>query len=295
VALALDAAFGDRLNVEDAAGSEACRLSGGAFVQDTICWAAAPGGRAIGLEAIGTTETAWLQNVTAVGTAGGTVGLDVNASGAGASAELQGTNVIAEGGGVDIRAVSGPASEAGIALGYSNFETTSAVGPGSVLFAPGAGTNQAAAPVFLDPLAGDFHQDTESPTVDSGTSEVAFADRDIDGEDRKQGFWIDIGADEATVDPAAPDTNPPETVILKKPGRRTAGRRPKFRFGTSEPAGAVFHCSLDDRPFGVCDSPQRLKVRRGRKHTFRVYSVDEAGNADPTPAVHTWKVTGKHG
>jgi hypothetical protein len=43
----------------------------------------------------------------------------------------------------------------------------------------------------------------------------------------------------------------------------------------------------------VCDSPFRPpnKLKLG-KHSFSVRAIDAAGNADPTPAITKFKVTG---
>jgi hypothetical protein len=81
------------------------------------------------------------------------------------------------------------------------------------------------------------------------------------------------------------DAVPPETKILKA----NTGRRSKFKFATTEPAGARFRCRLDDKRYKPCETPKRIRVGHG-SHTFRVFSIDAAGNADPTPARAEWTV-----
>ncbi len=80
------------------------------------------------------------------------------------------------------------------------------------------------------------------------------------------------------------DTAPPDTKIRKA---TTHGRNAKLKFGTNEPEGASFMCRLDARPYRSCESPKALRVADG-PHTFRVVSIDAAGNTDPTPAAFHW-------
>ena len=87
------------------------------------------------------------------------------------------------------------------------------------------------------------------------------------------------------------DTTAPETTIDKAPKRKTKKRKARLEFSSNEP-GSTFECKLDKKPFTSCRSPFRKKVKR-RRHRFQVRSTDQAGNADPTPALHEWKVKKK--
>jgi len=51
-----------------------------------------------------------------------------------------------------------------------------------------------------------------------------------------------------------------------------------------------FECSLDGAAFAPCTSPQTYSAAglAVGPHTFEVRAIDEAGNADPTPATHEW-------
>ncbi len=62
------------------------------------------------------------------------------------------------------------------------------------------------------------------------------------------------GSGGAGAGPAAPGLGAPETVLRRKPPRRSRDRTPTFRFGADE-AGVSFECRLDDRPFRPCQSP----------------------------------------
>jgi dipeptidyl aminopeptidase/acylaminoacyl peptidase len=102
------------------------------------------------------------------------------------------------------------------------------------------------------------------------------------------------GADWQRVEPqpaAAADTTPPETTIVTGPRKRTRKTRARFQFVSSEP-GSTFQCTRDGRPIQACVSGLVLKVKKG-KHRFEVRAVDQAGNADPTPAADRWKVKRK--
>ncbi len=91
--------------------------------------------------------------------------------------------------------------------------------------------------------------------------------------------------------------SPSEATITSAPANGTSTTA-SFEF-TSEPhdPGAVFYCSLDDRPFGLCESPKTYTNLFPGEHTFQVQTlytgVDWQGlpfEHDPIPAVHTWTV-----
>lgn len=86
------------------------------------------------------------------------------------------------------------------------------------------------------------------------------------------------------------DTVAPQTRFTKKkPKRKSRKRKAKFRFRSSE-SGASFKCRLDKRKWRKCKSPRRYKrLKRGR-HRFKVRATDIAGNTDPTPATHKFKI-----
>jgi subtilisin family serine protease len=88
---------------------------------------------------------------------------------------------------------------------------------------------------------------------------------------------------------------PPETTITKAPKAKVKTRKrkkkAKFEFASSE-APPSFQCSVDGEDFEECASPFEVKVGRG-KHELLVRAIDATRNADPTPAVHQWKVKRK--
>lgn len=91
-----------------------------------------------------------------------------------------------------------------------------------------------------------------------------------------------------TPTPTAVDRTAPQTTIGKRPPKRTRRRRAKFTWNADE--SATFSCRLDRRAAKPCSSPFRKRVRRGRRHTFRVAATDAAGNVEAKPARYSWKV-----
>jgi murein peptide amidase A len=85
-----------------------------------------------------------------------------------------------------------------------------------------------------------------------------------------------------------PDTDPPQTEIVKGPERKTFDHRVRFRFGSDEPA--TFRCKVDDAGYSRCSDRFRTERLRLGKHLVRVRAVDSAGNTDATPARSRFKV-----
>ena len=85
------------------------------------------------------------------------------------------------------------------------------------------------------------------------------------------------------------DLKPPNTRILTAPPARFALRTARFTFRSSE-TRSTFQCSLDTRKFRACLARKIYRgLARGR-HVLRVRAKDRAGNLDPTPARHVWRV-----
>jgi len=124
--------------------------------------------------------------------------------------------------------------------------------------------------------AGEIYVSGSTESVNFPTAEAFQTDQG--GEDA----WV------ARIVVTPPDTDPPETTITKGPKKKTGKRTARFTFVASEP-GSTFECRLDIGSFEPCDSPEDVRVKRGR-HVFRVRATDASGNTDPTPARHRWKV-----
>jgi len=89
-----------------------------------------------------------------------------------------------------------------------------------------------------------------------------------------------------------PDTTPPATRIRHRPPAtvftRSRRRMVAVSFVSGE-AGSTFRCRLDLGTYKACRSPRRYGVGLG-PHAIRVFSVDAAGNRDPSPAVVRFRV-----
>ncbi|MDA0138971.1 choice-of-anchor Q domain-containing protein [Solirubrobacter deserti] len=73
------------------------------------------------------------------------------------------------------------------------------------------------------------------------------------------------------------DRTPPAATAV------TAGEPGVFTFAADEP-GVTYACSLDDGAFEPCASPQTYAGLAPGAHTFRLRTVDAAGNATDSPA-----------
>ncbi len=138
-----------------------------------------------------------LRNVTAVATGVGGVGMRVDSTIGPTLAEPAVINSIIRGnGGGDVVAIAPAAagSHTHVTLDHSNY-ATAALGPNdTTITPPGSGTNQTAAPQFVNPAGADYHQLLGSPTIDAGVNDAANGAADLDMTARTKGLSTDIGA-----------------------------------------------------------------------------------------------------
>jgi subtilisin family serine protease len=88
----------------------------------------------------------------------------------------------------------------------------------------------------------------------------------------------------------APDHTAPGTTITSGPSGSTSLRTATFEFVADEPA-ATFQCKLGSGNWKACASPKTYGGLASGQHVFRVRAMDGDGNADPSPAMRTWRVT----
>ncbi len=259
------------------------------------------GGPAIGVNVAskGTFEGV-IRNSTLVATGPGSVGMEFiyHAFKRGMTVNVDAVGVLVEGEEKDVVAWAlplnkGRGANVSIKLRNSSFKTVETVaeaGGRASVTRPGIDGNITAPPLLA---ADNLHQLPESPTIDRGALDGASGILDIDEEPRAVGGVADIGADE--LGPTAPRVNPapdtkladyanPEELLYEQTPKRTA----EFNFGSSEP-GSRYECKLDRKPYRVCTSPYRKKVKLG-KHRFQVRAIDPQGKIDRTPAVFRWRV-----
>lgn len=290
----LNGSLGEQLEVVGTGTSPNVALVSGATLRDSSAW----NRDAVGGSAVVTGGTgADLRNVTAIAPLSGGVGVLSDAA-FGDTQSVSLRNVIARGpaDGQGIQAADDPGigDSVTVTVSSSNYSSLDDDEPEADIVESGP-ANQTASPAFANAATGNFHQLSNSLTIDAGSVDPLLGELDIDGEARSQGDGPDIGADELTVTPdqtGATDNFPPETGIRKGPKKKTFKRNAKIEFGGSEP-GVTFECQLDDNGFEPCTSPDRLRGLTRGKHVFAVRAVDAAGNRDPTPADRRWKITKK--
>ncbi|HEU5277858.1 MAG TPA: Ig-like domain-containing protein [Gaiellaceae bacterium] len=84
------------------------------------------------------------------------------------------------------------------------------------------------------------------------------------------------------------DVTAPDTTIDSSPGSPSGNTTPTFTFHASE-SGTTFECRQDGGSWTSCSSPDTISPALAEgSHTFDVRAVDAAGNADGSPASHTW-------
>jgi DNA-binding beta-propeller fold protein YncE len=91
--------------------------------------------------------------------------------------------------------------------------------------------------------------------------------------------------------PVKADRKPPDTRITAGPAKTTRSRTVRFSFKSTE-RGSDFQCKPDWRKrWSSCRSPKSYGNLRLGRHSFHVRAIDQAGNADRTPAKRVWTIT----
>jgi len=89
------------------------------------------------------------------------------------------------------------------------------------------------------------------------------------------------------------DTTPPTTTIDSGPSGIKANATASFNFSGDDSVSPWYElsyfCKVDDGSYGPCTSVHQVTLADG-PHQFYVYAVDEAGNADASPASRIWYV-----
>jgi hypothetical protein len=158
-------------------------------------------------------------------------------------------------------------------------------GPGDASYSP-AGTDSSPG------ASGSFDYDV--PTDGGGNL--------VDGTYRFYAIAVDK-ADNRENTPATPDgattqtvqdSVTPETSIGSHPNDPSSSSSANFSFSytDADPSSGLkrFECSLDGAAYATCTTPQGYSSLADGSHTFRVRAVDNAENADATPASFTWFV-----
>jgi hypothetical protein len=94
---------------------------------------------------------------------------------------------------------------------------------------------------------------------------------------------LEVATEAATPAVELADETPPNTTIRKQV-LKSQPPQLVFHFSSNEP-DSTFHCKLDKHRFAKCRSTKRYKHLGPGSHTLKVFAVDPAGNADPSPAI----------
>ncbi len=92
------------------------------------------------------------------------------------------------------------------------------------------------------------------------------------------------------------DTTAANTTITQNPAALVASGAAEFKFCGDDAGGsgvASFQCRLDSSEaaaWATCASPKSYSALADGSHTFEVRAIDQAGNADATPASFSWTV-----
>ena len=100
----------------------------------------------------------------------------------------------------------------------------------------------------------------------------------------------DTGDEDNKKDETSSDLIDPQTVIDSGPPLVSTSTLAIFIFSSSE-ASSTFECQLDGATSTVCVSPQLYSGLSAGDHNFKVKAIDEAGNADQTPAEYDWSIS----
>jgi hypothetical protein len=284
----------ERVTASGPFGGTACAIASSTVLRDSVCRAVGANSKGVGvnISAGPGAVTITLRNVTALG---GSAGLGFDVNGAGAAFAIDAKNVVARYGGgpsgADVVASANTGASVAVTLASSSYATELEVG-GATVTDPGTGSNQTAAPLFVDAANGDLHQAPGSPTLDAGVLDASTGSADFEGDARAIRATAgcparpDIGADEMTT---TLECDPPDTT-LSGPSGATEDSTPTYVV-TSDEAGATFECRVGSAAFATCTSPYTTPVLAPGTHTVEARATDPSGNVDPSPATRTVTIT----
>ena len=280
-------------------GGFACTAHGSVTIRDSVCWQTGVNTSGIGAKILTFpgAYTVRLRNVTAIGS---TYGIGLGYAGDGVTVAVDAKSVIADGASADVRASTSSGASMQIVLDHSNYateqEVTGSGGVSATVTDPGTGTNQTAAPAFINAGHRRFSSAVRvarpSRRRHRGRLQRPHRHRRRRAEqstgDGVRPSAPDIGADEL-IGSGPIDCDLPDTSISGGPTGPTADPTPSFQLVASE-AGSSFECRLDEGTFAGCSSPHAVAVLADGSHTLDVRATDTAGNTDPTPASRAFAI-----
>jgi hypothetical protein len=207
---------------------------------------------------------------------------------------IEAVNTIFLSPGPDVRAANLGSATVEVAATHSSY-SGAVEEKGATLTPEGTQGNQTAAPMLVNPAAGDFRELLGSPTIDAALPSPANGALDLDGSPRALPSTVscagsgpalpDIGAYEYVAPtPSCPGPTPPSPhkAGVKILALRKRGSTLTVRFAGT--GGAIrFQCRLDARKWTGCRSPKRYRHLKPGRHRLAVRAVGPAGTAALPP------------
>ena len=166
-----------------------------------------------------------------------------------------------------------------VVLDHSNYLTTANT-QGGVITPPGSGTNQTAAPLFVNALGGDYHEALGSPTIGAGINSPLNGTTDLDGNPRPINGKTDIGAYEYV--PPTLGIRAPALLKLKfRPSKFKLGKhhkKPEISYTESEASTVTFYI---------------YEIRHGRLLPVGTFTRSDHAGSDSFSFSFSGKVNGK--
>jgi hypothetical protein len=81
----------------------------------------------------------------------------------------------------------------------------------------------------------------------------------------------------------------PDSEIKSAPTAVAKSSTAGFAFASNQ-ADSTFECRIDNGAYAGCTTPASFSGLADGSHTFSVRAKDGGGNADPSPATHTWSI-----
>ncbi|HEX5752830.1 MAG TPA: kelch repeat-containing protein [Archangium sp.] len=86
------------------------------------------------------------------------------------------------------------------------------------------------------------------------------------------------------------DSTAPDTSLSTVPPLQAREPRADFSLSSPDTDTVSYECGLDEAPFVPCSSTPSFERLPDGTHTLAVRAIDASGNADTSPAIHSWTV-----
>lgn len=244
----------------------------GSAIRNSVVISRSSNGSGICVDALQTSNTSIVRNVTAVSGLGPAIEACAIDSTASVSVSVNNTIAKADPKGVSSLYVCGAnGAHAKMTVSYSNYATYVRSGDFGTDFVD-AGHNQGVAPLFVNPAVDDYRQKAGSVTIDAGDNLGLNDPFDLDGDPRSTGA-PDIGADEFVPPPSPPPPSPGDPTPPTPPAGGGTPASPVGGFAgvklissalTLKRGFVVVKLSCPAGTAGRCTGVTKLSARRKR-------------------------------